>query len=268
MRLAAQRVDGPEGATPLVIAHGLFGSARNWATLAKRFAEERPVLAVDLRNHGDSGWDDAMEYVAMGDDLLETLDVAFGAGSRAVLLGHSMGGKTMMAAALAAPERAAAVISADMAPVVYDHSHAPFIDAMRGMDLSAVSRRSQADPMLAAAIPEPPLRAFILQNLMIEDGRARWRLNLDAIAAAMSDLTGWPSSLEPRALSARRYDGPALFYHGGASEYVTEAAQGRIRLLFPAAEIEAMPGAGHWLHAERPDAFFETVSAWLRRSEL
>ena len=268
MRLAAQRYDGPAGAAPLVIAHGLFGSARNWATLAKRFAEARPVIAVDLRNHGDSGWDDAMEYVSMGADLLETLDAELGADSQAVLLGHSMGGKTMMAAALAAPERVAGMISADMAPVVYTHSHAPFIDAMRGMDLSQVTRRSQADPLLAEAVPEPPLRAFILQNLVIEDGRARWRLNLDAISAAMSELTGWPSSLEPNALTARRYDGPALFYHGGASDYVTEAAQGRIRLLFPAAQIEAMPGAGHWLHAERPDAFYETVSGWLRTQNL
>ena len=266
MRLAAQRMDGPAEATPLVIAHGLFGSARNWATLAKRFAEERPVVSVDLRNHGESGWDGAMDYAAMGGDLLETLDAEFGPASRAVLLGHSMGGKTMMAAALAAPERVAGMISADMAPVVYEHSHAPFIEAMRAMDLSAVTRRSQADPLLAEAIPEPPLRAFILQNLIIEDGRARWRLNLEAIAAAMPDLTGWPSSLEPNALTARRYDGPALFYHGGASEYVTAAAQARIRLLFPAAEVEAMPGAGHWLHAERPDLFFETVSAWLRRA--
>lgn len=250
---------GREGATPLVIAHGLFGSGRNWASLAKRFAASRRVIAVDLRNHGDSPWSDEMDYPAMAADLLET--IAAEIGGPALILGHSMGGKTAMAAALSAPQAVAGLIVADIAPIAYAHSHAPFLAAMRAIDLSAITRRSQADPLLAEAIPEPPLRAFILQNLSIENGAARWRINIDAIDAEMPRLTGWPDALSPSA--GARYDGPALFYHGGASDYVPDSAHGPIDALFPHNTRQAMPGAGHWLHAENPNGFFETVEAWL-----
>ena len=246
--------DGPAGATPLVVAHGLFGSGRNWATLARRFAETRSVATVDLRNHGDSPWSAAMDYPSMGADLLAAAEPV------AALLGHSMGGKAAMAAALQAPEKVAALVVADIAPIPYAHSHASFIEAMRSVDLAAITRRSDADPMLATAIPEAPLRAFILQNLVIEGGVARWRLNLEGLAQAMPDLLGWPE-----ALTHKRYEGPALFIRGGASEYAPAEADAAIRAAFPEAEIAVIDGAGHWLHAERPAAFFEAVSAWLSR---
>ena len=139
---------------------------------------------------------------------------------------------------------------------------------MRAVDLGAIDRRSAADPMLADAIPEAPLRAFILQNLVIENGAARWRINIEAIDRAMGDLTGWPAAFDPTALSARRFAGPTLFYRGGASDYVADAANTRARLLFPEMRLETMPGAGHWLHAENPAAFLETVAGWLAAQGL
>lgn len=255
VELARAWHEGPAGPAPLVIAHGLFGSGRNWATLARRFAESRPVATVDLRNHGDSPWTKTMGYPAMGADLLAA------AGDGAALLGHSMGGKAAMAAALQAPDKVAALVVADIAPIPYAHSHAGFIQAMRSVDLGAVSRRSDADPMLASAIPEAPLRAFILQNLVVENGGARWRLNLEALAVAMPDLLDWPASL-----ADKRYEGPALFIRGGASDYAPAGADEAIRAAFPRAEIAVVEGAGHWLHAERPAEFFETVSGWLSRT--
>ncbi|MEM6906301.1 MAG: alpha/beta fold hydrolase [Pseudomonadota bacterium] len=240
---------------PLVIAHGLYGSGRNFNSLAKRFAQGRRVILVDMRNHGESPWAPEMDYAAMGDDLAETIA---GVGGRAVVLGHSMGGKAAMGLALSHPERIAGLIVADIAPVPYTHGHDQYIDAMRAVDLSAVSRRSDADPMLSDAIPEAMLRAFLLQNLVVEGGRARWRINLDALAAALPDLLDWPTEWPEDA-----YEGPTLFLHGGGSDYVTAEMHPRIRGLFPDAEFQALPGAGHWLHAEQPDAFAAAVTAWL-----
>ena len=256
MRLAAQIHDGPDGAPPLVLAHGLFGAARNWSSLAKRMARRRRVIAVDLRNHGDSPWSDDASYPAMAADLAETIRAE--AGGRADLLGHSMGGKAAMALALSEPSALRRLVVADIAPVAYDHAHGDYVAAMRGLDLARVSRRSDADPLLAPSIPEAPLRAFILQNLVLEQGRARWRPNLDALEAGMEDLLSFPD-----ALSRRRWEGPALFLRGGASDYVREAHAPAIRALFPAARIETVEGAGHWLHAEKPEPFLAALERFL-----
>jgi pimeloyl-ACP methyl ester carboxylesterase len=241
------------GASPLVVAHGLFGAARNWGGLSKRFAQSRRVIAVDMRNHGDSPHDAAHDYPAMAGDLAETIDAA---GAPAAVLGHSMGGKAAMALALTEPDLVERLIVADIAPVAYNHTQQDYIDAMRAADLSAVAKRSDAEPMLMAAAPEPGVRAFLLQNLVFEDGRARWRLNLDALEANMDALIGFPR------LSGR-YDGPALFVHGGASDYVTDAHRSEILRLFPAARIVAIPGAGHWLHAEKPKEFLDATLRFL-----
>lgn len=254
MRLAEERY-GDGAGTPLVIAHGLFGAGRNWASLAKRLAKARPVIVVDMRNHGDSGWSDAAGYAAMAGDLAETIAAA---GGIADVLGHSMGGKAAMALALSAPERLRRLIVADIAPVAYDHGHGDYVAAMRAVDLSRVTRRSDADPMLATAIPQAPLRAFILQNLIIEDGRARWRPNLDALAAAMDEILSFPADT-PHA----RWRGPALFLRGGASDYVADAHGPALRARFPAARVETIEGAGHWLHADRPEPFLRAVEAFL-----
>ena len=258
MRLAAQIHDGPDDAPPLLIAHGLFGAAQNWRSLARRLAKRRRVIAVDLRNHGDSPRDPDSSYAAMAGDLAETIRAE--AGGRADALGHSMGGKAAMALALSAPEALGRLLVADIAPVAYDHAHGDYIAAMRSLDLSRVTRRSEADPLLAPAVPEPALRAFILQNLVIEDGRARWRPDLDALEAGMDGLLAFPDAL-PHA----RWDGPALFLRGGASDYVRDAHLPAIRARFPAAEIATVEGAGHWLHAEKPEPFLAAVEGFLGR---
>ena len=150
--------DGP----PFVIAHGLFGAGRNWTSFAKAAAGDWRAITVDLRNHGDSPWDAAMDYSAMGNDLLELI-AAEGDGS-AVLLGHSMGGKASMAAALIRPEAIATLIVVDIAPVVYGHSHANYIGLLQALDLDKITRRGEADAILAEDIPDPGLRQFLLQN--------------------------------------------------------------------------------------------------------
>ena len=247
-------IQGPAGAQPpLVIAHGLFGSARNWGAVSKRLASRRQVIAVDMRNHGDSPWSDAHGYEEMAADLDATIAAL---GGRADLLGHSMGGKAAMTLALGAPERVHRLIVADVAPVGYRHSQIGYVRAMQGLDLARLTRRAQADAALAAEVPEPGVRAFLLQSLVFRETGASWKLNLEVLENEMPRIMDFP---EP----SGRFEGPALFITGETSEYVRPEHWDRIRALFPAARHREIAGAGHWLHAEAPDAFVEAVEAFL-----
>ena len=243
---------------PLAILHGLFGSGRNWASIAQRLAAHHHVIALDLRNHGASPWVETMDYREMAEDVRTTLQ---GRGyDRFALLGHSMGGKVAMTAALehgAAVER---LIVADIAPVSYAPHHLGHVRAMHELDLGGVKRRSDADAALAPAIPDPAERAFLLQNLVFENGAARWRLNLEAIEREMPRLVGFPA-LPPD----HTYKGPTLFVAGGRSTYLRPEHEPAIRQLFPNAEIAVIDNAGHWLHAEQPAAFLAIIEAFLTR---
>ena len=237
---------------PLAILHGLFGSSRNWASMAQRLAAHHRVIAIDLRNHGASPWAETMDYREMADDVRATLQAR--GYDRFALLGHSMGGKVAMTAALdhgAAVER---LIVADIAPIL------DRVKAMRGLDLDNIKRRSEADAALAPAIPDAAERAFLLQNLVLQDGQASWRLNLEAIEREMPRLVGFPAIQ-----AGRTYDGPSLFVAGDRSDYLRPEHEPVIRRLFPKAEIANIDNAGHWLHAEQPAAFLAVVEAFLNR---
>ncbi|MBM2574745.1 alpha/beta fold hydrolase [Jannaschia sp. Os4] len=235
---------GPAEGVPLLIAHGLFGSARNWGAVAKRLSATRPVTAVDMRNHGHSPWAENHSYQDLADDLAAAL-----AGPSDVL-GHSMGGKAAMVLALARPDLVRRLVVADIAPVGYGHTQAPLIHAMRDVDLSGVTRRSEAD----LAAPDDGTRAFLLQSLDVEG--KRWRLNLDVLEREMDRIIGFPEV-------SGTFEGPVLFLTGGASDYVRPAHHDRIRALFPDARFETVEGAGHWLHAERPREFVAAVEGFL-----
>ena len=130
---------GAPGGTPLIIVHGLYGSARNWGVIGKRLSENRHVIAVDQRNHGDSPWHDSHSYPDMAADLAAVIDAN---GGRADVVGHSMGGKAAMVLALAHPEKVARLVVADIAPVGYSHDQTQYIDAMQSVDLGAVTKLS------------------------------------------------------------------------------------------------------------------------------
>jgi pimeloyl-ACP methyl ester carboxylesterase len=253
MHLAATVTGAPGAHPPLLIVHGLFGSARNWGAIAKRLGLRRQVVTVDLRNHGDSPRSPEHSYPAMAADLAETIAEN---GGRADLLGHSMGGKAAMMLALTDPVRVRRLVVADIAPVAYGHDQMAYVRAMQSLDLSTVTRRSDGDAALAPAIPEPAIRAFLLQSLAFDEGRARWKLNLEALADQMPGIMGFPAP-------AAAFDGPTLFLTGERSDYVRPEHWPQIRALFPAAEHETVPAAGHWLHADAPAAFVAAVGAFL-----
>lgn len=245
------------GGTPLLVLHGLFGSARNWQTLSRRFAETRRVYALDLRNHGGAPWEPTMSYPEMADDVLRFLDDRGFA--RATPVGHSMGGKVAMALALNHPGRVERLVVVDIAPVPYGHTHAAYVDAMKRADLAGCTRRPEVEAQLADAVPEAPLRSFLMQNLVLENGKFRWRINLDAIGDAMDPdgLFGFPDFAD------RQYDGPTLFIGGTASNYIRPEHHEAIRRHFPNARIEMIEGAGHWVHAERPDEVARLVEGFV-----
>ena len=243
---------------PLVILHGLFGSSRNWQSIAKRLAGSYHVYTVDLRNHGRSPWAETMTFADMAEDLRLFLDTH--GLETAIVLGHSVGGKTAMAFALEHPERVEALIVVDIAPVAYDHFFLPLVQAMQAVDLRGLERRSEAEAQLIDTIPDVPTRKFLMQNLVAIKHRLKWRIHLSAIGHAMSALTDFPDE------ARHEYEGRALFVSGQRSDYITRDHHDAIFALFPQAEFAVIANAGHRFHAEQPDAFVARILDFLESS--
>lgn len=251
---AAAGADAP----PLVIVHGLYGSARNWNVIAKRLADHRDVVAVDQRNHGESPRQPTQTYADMAGDIAEVIRAL---GGKADLLGHSMGGKAAMQLALTQGDLIRRLVVADIAPVAYGHDQSHHARAMLAMDLHDLHDRREADRRLAiAGVDDPALRAFFLQSLDLKAQPPRWRLNLPVLMQDMAGIVGWPGT-------TGRFDGPALFLTGAESHYVRPENRDLIRGLFPRARFAKLPGAGHWLHADKPREFEETVRIFLDAPE-
>jgi esterase len=241
--------DGP----PVVVLHGLFGAGRNWITVARALASRYRFHLVDLRNHGASPHTPTMTYRDMVADvrrLLETLGLA-----QFTLVGHSMGGKAAMSLALTDARGLRRLISVDIAPVSYPDPFVDIIAALQALDLRNIQRRADADRALAAAIPETAVRLFILQNLVFEQGRPRWRLNLDTLKQDMPNILG------PLPVAAdAHYDGPAWFIRGALSDRIVNEHLPQIAHWFPHYHLETIAGGGHWPHAEAPAAFLAAFS--------
>lgn len=242
---------------PVILAHGLYGQGRNLGVIARQIKDRR-VLLVDLRNHGDSPWSDQHDYPAMAADLAALIDDE---GGKADLVGHSMGGKAAMAAALLYPDKLGRLVAMDIAPVAYDHDQLVYINAMKGLDLTGLTSRGEADRRLSETLDAPMLRGFFLQSLDLRADPPRWKLNLDVLEASMPTLIGWPDDL-PKA----SFTGPALFLYGANSDYATtDPAQAAIRSYFPQAELQSVSDAGHWLHAEKPQETATAIAEFLAR---
>ncbi len=245
--------DAPQA---LVLLHGLFGSSANWLGMARSLATDWRVVVPDLRNHGRSFHDPDVSYPALAGDvvaLLDRLDIA-----QAALVGHSMGAKAAMWLALTAPDRVARLVSVDSAPTGYSSGFAAILRGLTAVDLGGLPNRAAADAALATQVPDPRVRDYLLQNLVKHDGAWRWRANLAALAGGVDTITGWPAPPE-----GARYLGPTLFLHGGESNYVRPDHEPGIRALFPYARFRSVPGAGHWVYADRPTEFLAALRAFL-----
>lgn len=243
-----------DGDEVLIILHGLFGMLDNWATLSKRFSKNYTVYAVDQRNHGKSEHADAFSYDLLAKDLLEFMDEQDI--YTANILGHSMGGKTVMEFTRQFPERVERLIIADIAPRRYDPKHSTIIDALTSMDMDLVDNRSTADRMLSEKIDQPGVRQFLLKNIQRLDKGYTWKMNLPSLVANYHDIIG------PVDISGD-FDRPVLVLSGAASDYVQEEDVEHFELHYGNVSFHQIASAGHWVHAENPNEFFEVVSEFL-----
>jgi pimeloyl-ACP methyl ester carboxylesterase len=241
---------GTDGAAkPLLIAHGLFGSGRNWGVIAKRLSDRGRVVAVDMRNHAHSFHSKNHSYTDLANDLAQVIEEV---GAPMDVLGHSMGGKAAMVLAVTRPELVHKLVTADIAPVAYTHTQMGPIEAMRRVDFTRVERRSDVLEQLTgleAGVPE-----FIAQS--VDVAQKKWRLNLDTLTHEMPKIIGFPEV-------TGQFDGNALFLSGAASDYVKTEDRHLIKAMFPRAKFAKIPGAGHWLHAEKPREFEAAVRVFL-----
>lgn len=250
-----------ENGPDFVVLHGLFGSGKNWRSFAGSLEEDFQVWTLDARNHGDSPHADSMSYQQMAEDVVRFFD-----GNElenVILLGHSMGGKTAMQLALQFPDRIAALIVVDIAPVCYDHQQKQLklIEAMQGLHLAAEMSRSDIEKKLALKIPEKRLLSFLMTNLYRQNGQFQWRIGLEQIAAGMPYLLNYP---EVNSV----FEGPVQFIGGENSAYLKFEYHALIRKKFPESRITMLKNCGHWLHIEQPAAFQKTVNEFLRYNNL
>lgn len=254
---------------PLIIVHGLYGASDNWLSIGKALAGNFDVYLIDQRNHGQSPHSDTHNYPAMMDDLIRFMDRHDL--RKAILVGHSMGGKTVMFLAEAYPERVDSLIVIDIAPTTChpdDHSsqartHTEIVNGMLSVDFSQVKNREDVDDQLARTIHSRRIRSFLMKNVSRSpEGNYLWKLNAPVIGKEL------PSIFEGIDLS--KYSPgtgitgfPVLFIRGENSDYITDDCIPDIKQIFPMAEIATIPKTGHWLHAEQPDLLVKTIRYFL-----
>lgn len=229
----------------MLVLHGVFGSSDNWQSMGKALAEHFTTYLIDQRNHGLSPHHPQMDYEVMSADLLDLMETE-GLQS-AHIVGHSMGGKTAMRFATKFPQKVDMLVVVDIAPKYYAPHHQNILKGYRSIDLAKLETRKQAEEQLTGLIPDLGVRQFILKNLhRSSEGSFSWKINLDAIEAHVEDLgQGLPEG--------SRYDKPTLFIGGANSNYIQPADHDLIDSHFPQSRVVTVPGAGHWVHAEKPD---------------
>lgn len=240
---------------PLIIIHGVFGSSDNWQTLGKTFSEKFKVYLVDLRNHGNSPHSVEFDYDVMVKDVVELMsdeDI-----DQAHILGHSMGGKVAMHLAAQHPSSVDKLIVVDIAPKYYPPHHKEIFEGFHSVDLDNLENRKDADEQMAQVISNFGVRQFILKNLdRKKDGSFSWKLNVKAIENAIEKIG---AGMEKQVA----FNGNTLFIAGSKSDYIQSEDHDLILKYFPHSAIMVVNGAGHWVHAEKPQELGEMVIEFL-----
>lgn len=240
---------------PLFILHGLFGSSDNWVTFGRQLSDHYEVIIPDMRNHGQSPHSDHWEYQYMAEDIHKLADnLGF---DNITIIGHSMGGKTGMTFADSYGEMLEKLVVVDIAPRFYPIRHRTILDGLQSIDLKMIKSRKEASDQLEKYVSELGLRQFLLKNLdRDEDGVFKWKLNLKIISNHLENV-GIATHPE------WTIDIPTLFIRGINSNYISDEDIMDIREHFSNCSVESIGNAGHWVHAEQPEAFFKTVKDFL-----
>jgi esterase len=241
---------------PLVILHGLFGYSDNWQTHAKKLAEYYQIILVDQRNHGHSPWSDSFNYDLLAEDLKELFDDL--KLEKAILLGHSMGGKTAMRFAQLYPNFLEKLIVVDMGPKKYPPHHEQILAGLHAIDFSVIQTRSKAEETMSEHISSYGVRQFLLKNLYWkEKGKLAWRMNIPVLEKEMHSILDGLPEMEVHI--------PTLFIRGKLSDYVLDEDFSDIENSFPDSQFVTIENAGHWVHSEAPDEFIEAVLSFCLR---
>jgi esterase len=246
-----------ESGQPLLILHGLFGSLDNWLTLSKYIADLGfTVYLLDQRNHGRSGHDAGFSYQYLAADLKEFIDEH--QLLNPILLGHSMGGKTVMQYAVTYPGTFEKLVVVDIAPKAYPVHHTDILEGLNAVPLLQLEGRNDADEVFSRYESNAAVRQFLLKNLYrTDEGTFAWRFNLPVLTSQIEQVGVPISAAEP-------VTAPALFMRGEKSNYVLDSDWENIQEIFPNAGLDTIAGAGHWIHAEQPKAFVESLVKFLK----
>lgn len=239
---------------PFLILHGFLGMGDNWKTIGNKFSDHYQVHLIDLRNHGRSPHTSEMNYSVMAGDIKDYCSK--NQLENIVLLGHSMGGKVAMHVAAENPSMVEKLIVVDIGTKYYSPHHQQILDGLTALEQESFTSRSDAEDFLSDFIDDEGTRLFLLKNLYRKDNKLSLRLNLEVLKDNYEEVGA--------ALPAGyKFEKPTLFIKGGNSTYITEADEPLIQLHFPNSEIKEIPGAGHWVHAEKMNEFYEEVSEFL-----
>ncbi|MDR1806787.1 MAG: alpha/beta fold hydrolase [Propionibacteriaceae bacterium] len=242
-----------EGPIRYAFCHGLFGRGRNWTSIARALRPAASLL-IDLPNHGQSPHTDRFSYPAMADAIAATLAAADS--DDLTLVGHSMGGRAAMLTALAYPELVGRLVVVDVAPAPTPvPEFARYAATLLNLKDEAMRDRATATAALATSIHDPRIRDFLMTGFQSTPGGGRWRFNLPVLARDLDLVLDWP---DPRPVTP--YEGPVLWLAGAESTYVTPASYATMRELFPHYDLVTIQGAGHWIHADQPEAFLEALT--------
>ena len=240
---------------PFLILHGYFGMGDNWKTLGNQFANNYQVHLIDQRNHGRSFHAREFSYEVMVDDLLNYIE--HHNLENIILLGHSMGGKTAMLFAVEYPDLVDKLIIADISPRAYKPHHNEILAGLNSVDFSIQNSRKLVDEQLQKLIPEFGTRQFLLKSVYWrEKGILDFRFNLASLTENNPEVG---KALPPNT----HFDNPTLFLAGGNSGYITENELPIIHSHFLNSKVETVSNAGHWLHAEKPQEFYDLVMIFL-----
>ena len=238
---------------PLIILHGLFGQSDNWNTLAKRFAEKGfHVFAIDQRNHGLSPHSDDWNYDSMATDLKEFIDTHFLLNP--ILLGHSMGGKTLLFFELLFPHISKKLIIVDIAPRAYEPHHDSVLKALNAIDFSEINTRKDAEAILNNEISDFGTKQFLLKNIYWKEDESKqmdWRFNLKTITKEYNEI-----GVE---VPFYKTETRTLFIRGEKSKYINSDDENDISNRFSNYQLITIENSGHWVHAEQPELFFNCV---------
>jgi len=241
---------------PIIILHGLFGTLDNWQTIAKKLAEEYSVFTVDQRNHGRSPHDPEMNYKIMAEDLQLFLEKQWI--HKAVILGHSMGGKTAMQFALDFPEMVEKLIVIDIGPFSNNGGHELIFEALLSIDVEKIKTRKDAEDFLHDKVPGFAVRQFLLKNLSRnKEGQYYWKMNLPVLYEHYDEILAKVDAVEP-------FDGKTLFIRGGASNYISEEEFPSFKNIFPDSQLQTIENAGHWVHSDQPNQLLKTTLNFLK----